>query len=73
MKNRLMSAAAISPGLHHSEIWQRDYPKLQIRTIEALLEGKGFDIPYHPSMYQPSSRLRRSEGEQARLDDAATG
>ncbi len=68
-----MTAEAISAGFHHSELWQRDYPKLQVRTIEALLDGKGFDIPYHPSMYQPSSRLRRAEGEQARLDEAATG
>ena len=68
-----MTSEAISAGFHHSELWQRDYPKLQIRTIEALLDGKGFDIPYHPSMYQPSSRLRRAEGKQTRLDDAATG
>ena len=68
-----MTSEAISAGFHHSELWQRDYPKLQVRTIEALLDGKGFDIPYHPSMYQPSSRLRSAEGKQTRLDDAATG
>ena len=68
-----MTSEAISAGFHHSELWQRDFPKLQIRTIEALLDGKGFEIPYHPSMYQPSSRLRSAEGKQTRLDDAATG
>ena len=61
---REMRTEAASAGFYHSEIWQRDYPRMQIRTIADLLEGRDFDIPPHPSMYRPAQRLRRSEGSQ---------
>ena len=61
---RDMRTEAASAGFYHSEIWQRDYPRMQIRTIADLLEGRDFDIPPHPSMYRPAQRLRRSEGSQ---------
>ena len=64
---RDMRTEAVSAGFYHSDLWQRDFPKIQIRTVEELLEGKGFDIPSHPSMYQASQRIARSEGEQGRL------
>ena len=34
-----MTKEAVSAGLYHSEVWQRDYPKIQIRTVEELLAG----------------------------------
>ena len=46
---RDMRMEAVSAGFYHSDVWQRDYPRLQIRTIGELLEGRAFDIPYHPS------------------------
>ncbi len=70
---RAMTTEAISAGLHHSDVWQRDFPKIQIRTIEELLAGNGFDIPPHPPMYQSAQRISRPEGEQGRLDQAAAG
>ena len=51
---RDMRTEAASAGFYHSEIWQRDYPRMQIRTIAELLEGQDFDIPQHASMYQPA-------------------
>ena len=62
-----MRAEAASAGFYHSEIWQRDYPRMQIRTISELLEGRAFDIPPHPSMYQPAQRVRRPEGRQGTM------
>ena len=67
---RDMRAEAVSAGFYHSETWQRDYPKIQIRTIADLLTGAAFDIPPHPSMYQPAQRVRRPEGKQSTLDQA---
>ena len=61
---REMRSEAANAGFYHSEIWQRDYPRMQIRTIAELLNGHGFDVPPHPSMYQPAQRVRRSEGSQ---------
>ena len=65
-----MRTEAASAGFFHSDIWQRDYPKIQIRTIEALLAGDGFEMPQHPSMYQASRRQRPSEGRQGTLREA---
>ena len=62
-----MTKEAVSAGLYHSEVWQRDYPKIQIRTVEELLAGKVFEMPAHQPMYQPSRRIARPEGEQGRL------
>ena len=66
---RDMLAEAASAGFYHSDIWQRDYPKMQIRTVAELLAGNEFDIPYAPSMYQPAQRVQRPEGRQAAMDD----
>ena len=67
---RDMRTEAVSAGFHHSELWQRDYPKMQIRTIGELLEGKQFELPMHPSMYQAAQRVRPAEGRQAGFGEA---
>ena len=66
---RDMRAEAASAGFYHSDIWQRDYPRMQMRTVAELLAGNEFDIPYAPSMYQPAQRVQRPEGRQATMDD----
>ena len=65
-----MRTEAVSAGFYHSDVWQRDYPKIQVRTIADLLDGNTFDLPLHPSMYQPAQRVRRPQGRQSTLDDA---
>jgi len=40
-----MQAEAISAGFYHSPGWNKDYPKMQILTIEELLHGKTVDMP----------------------------
>ncbi len=42
---RPMVTRALSAGFYRSPGWNRDYQKIQIRTIEELLEGKKFDLP----------------------------
>ena len=64
-----MRTEAVSAGFYHSDVWQRDYPKIQLRTIAELLEGKTFDLPPHPSMYQAAQRVRRAEGRQGRMGE----
>ena len=64
---REMEREAVSAGFYKSEIWQRDFPKMQIRTVGELLEGKEFEIPSQPSGYKAAPRVRRREGEQGRL------
>ena len=64
---REMRTEAFSAGSYRSELWQRSYPRLQIRTVGELLAGEGFQMPYHPSMYSPAKRDSSSTGEQRML------
>ena len=67
---RDMRAEAAGGGLFHSDLWNRDYPKVQIRTIEEMLKGQGFDLPPRQAAYQTAQRARRPEGHQAPLAEA---
>ena len=68
----VMQTEAITAGFFHSELWQKDFPKIQIRTIKQLLSGQGFDLPPQlPSMYQPAQRVRRKQGYQASLGESS--
>ena len=67
---RAMRTEAVSAGFYHSDLWQTDYPKIQIRTVGELLEGRAFEIPRSPQTYQPAQRVQRARGEQGRLDRA---
>ena len=67
---RDMRTEAVSAGFYRSDVWQTDYPKIQIRTVGELLQGRGFEVPPHPSMYQAAQRVQRTEGRQAGLDEA---
>ena len=40
-----MRAEAASAGMYRSPGWQMDYPRLQVVTIEELLNGKGVNYP----------------------------
>ena len=65
-----MRAEAVSAGFYHSDVWQKDYPRIQLRTIRELLDGDEFELPPHPSAYQDAERDRRPQGRQARMDEA---
>ena len=67
---RDMLTEAASAGFYHSDVWQRDYPRVQIRTVGELLAGVEFEVPRHPSMYQAARRERPAKGEQRMLMEA---
>ena len=64
-----MAIEAMSAGFYHSELWQRDYPKIQIRTVQQLLTGNGFEMPPNPGMYQDSQRVQKDQARQGGLED----
>ncbi len=68
---RDMRTEAASGGFYHSDLWQQDYAKIQIRTIADLLADQGFDLPPRPPMYPAAPRVRASEGEQGALEELA--
>ncbi|MCY4625849.1 MAG: DNA methyltransferase [Chloroflexi bacterium] len=66
-----MRTEAAASGHFHSNLWDRDYPKVQIRTIAQLLAGQGFDLPPSVSRaYQAAQRVRRGEGRQVALGES---
>ena len=65
---RDMRTEAASGGFYHSDLWVRDYPKIQIRTVGEMLNGKGFELPQMNSAYQRAQRVRRPQGQQGRME-----
>ena len=67
---RDMRTEAASGGLFHSDLWQRDFPKIQIRTIAQLLAGQDSTCPRaNPPPTGP--RVRAPQGEQPALEELA--
>jgi site-specific DNA-methyltransferase (adenine-specific) len=65
---REMTLEASTAGLYHSDLWNRDYPKLQILSIRELLSGRHPELP--PSRQAPFQKAqphREAAGEQERL------
>lgn len=60
-----MRIEAESCGFYHSETWQRDYPKLQMLTIEQLLNGATVQMPPTATTYKKAQR------EQERVEQGA--
>lgn len=69
---RDMQAEAAGGGFFHSDLWGRDYPKIQVRTVAQLLSGQSFDLPPRQPMYQAAPRVRSAEGRQSTLDELAS-
>jgi site-specific DNA-methyltransferase (adenine-specific) len=40
-----MKELAVHSPRYKSELWNKEYPSIQIRTIAELLEGRNFDLP----------------------------
>jgi len=40
-----MQTEAVGAGFYHSPGWSKDYPKIQILTVEELLHGKAVNMP----------------------------
>ena len=61
-----MVTEAASAGFHHSEFWNKDYPRVQILTVEAMLAGKR---PQLPPTRSPFARapLEREQAQQGNL------
>ncbi|MBF6604134.1 MAG: restriction endonuclease [Chloroflexi bacterium] len=68
--SREMRLEADTAGLFHSELWKRDYPRIQILSIRELLEeGKKPQLPpFVLSTYQEAERIvTKQAAEQAEL------
>ncbi len=58
---REMRTEAVSAGSYHSPLWNKEYPKIQILTIEELLRGKAVDMPSPTSPYAKAPKVSKKE------------
>ena len=65
--SREMITEAVSAGFYHSELWQQKYPRIQILTIEEILDGKTVEMPPAHGTFKQAQRVRKSEGKQPSL------
>ena len=59
-----MQTEAVSAGFYHSPNWQKDYPKLQILTIERLLSGATVQMPPTARTYKKARQETILQGIQ---------
>jgi len=62
-----MEREAASADYHTSKLWQKNYPRIQILTIEQLLNGAQVDMPPRISMFKKAERINKTEGIQPEL------
>ena len=65
-----MSVEAVSAGYYHSPIWDKDYPKIQIITIDELLHGKNIEMPPLTQAnvtFTKAQKISKKQGEQPPL------
>ncbi len=48
---------AASPGFFHSEGWHRDYPRMQILTVEEVLAGKQIEMPPSTGPFKQAEKM----------------
>ena len=68
--SRDMVTEAVSAGLYHSDLWNKDYPCLQILSIEELLAGADAKIPPTPdnaAAFKKAEKVEKAGPKQGQL------
>ena len=65
--SRDMTTEAIGTGFYHSPGWNKDYPKLQILTVEELLAGKAVDLPPSLHTFKQAEKMIADSADQNTL------
>lgn len=58
---RPMRAEAADAGFYHSPGWNKKYPRLQLLTVEELLQGKTIDRPPHSVTFKQAPKPEAPE------------
>jgi site-specific DNA-methyltransferase (adenine-specific) len=53
-----MITDSVHAGSYNSELWNKEFLRIQIRTVFELLEGKTFDIPPTYSLLKKAARVK---------------
>src|SRR3989440_11537305 len=62
-----MTTEAVSAGFYHSPGWNKDYPRIQILTIEALLHNAEVKMPPQFGTFKQAQRVQQAEALQGEL------
>ena len=62
--SRDMEAEAAAAGVYHSEVWGRDYPRVQILTIAALLAGAEVKMPQQYGTLKQAEKIAQTDSTQ---------
>jgi site-specific DNA-methyltransferase (adenine-specific) len=62
-----MTKEAVSAGYYNSQLWQQNYPKIQILTIEDLFNGKQVNMPPDYGTFKVAQKEKKQEGKQGEL------
>jgi hypothetical protein len=63
-----MQQEAVSAGFYDSPGWQRHFPKIQILTIEQLLNGELPQMPPQWGTFKQAQKVKAEEGVQIGMD-----
>lgn len=61
-----MLTEAAAAGLYHNDFWQKDYPRVQVITVEEMLHGKRLVLPPTRSPFAQAP-LEREQAKQGRF------
>jgi hypothetical protein len=64
---RDMQTAAVTAGYYQSPVWNQQYPRIQVITIEQLLDGAQVKMPPSPATFKKAEKIKKSEGKQGEL------
>jgi len=62
-----MTVWAISAGFYQSPGWNRDFPRIQILTIEELLHNAEVKMPPQFGIFKQAQRVQQPEALQGEL------
>lgn len=63
-----VTSRVVGTGFYHSPGWNKDFPKLQILTVEDLLNGKQVQLPPSLHTFKQAERVREIEDSQGGLN-----
>lgn len=64
--SRDMNTEAVSSGYYHSQLWNKDYPRIQILTVNELLNGKEIEMPPDSARqtFKQTKRVKKTDATQ---------
>jgi hypothetical protein len=64
-----MRQEAASAGCYHSDGWHQDFPRVQILTIQELLDGRGIEYPYQQYSNVSFRKARQAKDVEATYEE----